>query len=442
MGPTKCAPDSPTSECVLTGAAGIFVAPAANGGADDNDGTPNSPVLTVAHALELAVSAQVPVYICAGVYKEHVQITDNGVSLRGGYTCDDSVWTYQHAKRSRIAPTTPGEALRIKSIDSLEVMDLDLTAPSAVDPGESSVGVFVTNSKNVVFNRARITAGSGANGAAGTLEPYTYASADELKGNDASGSMAGLEKTDCPVCEGTSIITSGGQGGIATQNGTAGEPQNLGGGAGGTVEATECTNGSRGADAPAADTGAGAGDAGSLSTTGWAPTPGSSGGNGTPGQGGGGGGGAVDTGKGAGGGGACGGCGGKGASPGSGGGASIALLSFGSKVSLKSSTLETSNAGKGGAGAAGQAAQTGGVGGNRSGMACLGGNGGTGGTGGASGGGAGGISVGIVYDDAASVITVDSQTTITPGTPGVGGTGGAGVSNKGVDGVAVGQLHV
>jgi hypothetical protein len=441
MGPVSCDPDAPTAECVLQGVAGIFVATSASGGDDINNGTQSAPVATLAHAIELAATAQVPVYVCAGTYKEHVEITDDHIALRGAYTCQNSVWTYDRSKHSRIAPTSKDEALRIKSVNGLEVTDMDLVSANATAPGASSVAVFVSASKSVVFTRVHATAGNGMAGAMGMVEPYTYTDQDALKGNDAVVALPGLMRSDCPVCAGTSIVTVGGQGGVAMQGGAPGEPTELGGGAAGTSDATMCTNGGDGGNAPAPDDGGGATSTGAVDSSGWLPAGGVDGANGTPGQGGGGGGGAKTGSSGAGGSGACGGCGGKGGGAGAGGGASIAILALGSKVTLQDCRLDTGIGGKGGDGVAGQVGQDGGAHGTASGFACNGGNGGNGSAGGAGGGGAGGISVGVVYDSASSTITVDSRTTYTPGSPGVGGTG-AGTGNDGAVGVVQKLLPV
>ncbi|HTQ03750.1 MAG TPA: hypothetical protein VMI54_07825, partial [Polyangiaceae bacterium] len=440
-GPAACDPESPTAGCVLTtGFSAIYVAPPSAGGDDQNNGTQSAPVASITHALELPGANVVPIFVCAGTYQEHVEITVTGISLHGAYTCQSATWTYDPTSTSRLAPTTKDEALRVKSVDRLSVTDMELASANASDPGASSVAVFVSDSKAVTFVRDHIVAGDGVKGANGVLEAYTYPATDDLKGNPAKGAAPGAARSDCPICPGGDANTSGGVGGLAQQSGTPGEPQQFGGGTAGQVDGTECSNGGRGGDAPGADQGDGASVPGVLGSDGWTPSDGQVGADGVPGQGGGGGGGAPTSGAGAGGGGACGGCGGSGGPAGSGGGSSIAILAFGSNLSLQDCAVETGNAGDGGTGKAGQQGQDGGIGGDRTGSACLGGNGGKGGDGGAGGGGAGGISVGVV-SDMTSKVTSDDATTYTVGTPGMGGHG-AGTDDNGVNGVAQEQLSL
>jgi hypothetical protein len=437
--PMDCDPADLTPGCVLKTTGAIFVAPSAQGGEDTNDGTQSAPVLTVTKAIELAAGINIPIYICAGTYKEHVEVTADNLALRGGFTCDSSVWTYDREKRARIAPSTKNEALRVKDISGLEVTDLELVSANATTPGASSVAIFVSGSEDVVFTRLHVVAGDGADGADGVLEGFVYAAAELLAGNPAMGNIGGLAREGadpCPICEGTSIVTKGGQGGLPLQNGTPGQPD-LGAGEAGQVDVDDCTSGKRGGDAAPAADGMGAGPHGAIELSGWLPESGADGGVGEPGQGGGGGGGAATADAGAGGGGACGGCGGRGGGAGAGGGASIALLVWDARVSIHACTLNTNAGGRGGSGAAGQLGQEGGTKGDSTNQGCDGGNGGTGANGGAGGGGAGGISVGIVY--AMSTLSVDTRSIITPGTAGDGGLGG-GDMNNGINGVAQPQL--
>jgi hypothetical protein len=432
--PVTCDPASPVAGCVLPPSdSGIYVAPASANGNDDNEGGQDSPVATLARALELAAHDKLPIFVCSGTYDEHVEITTSKLVLRGSYRCDDSVWMYDPNKPSRIAPSAETEALRISNVHGLELDDLELVSVNATTPGASSVAVFVSVSDGVKFTRVHAVAGDGAKGADGRRDQYVYPDPEELKGNDASGDAPGPAQNACPVCEGATSVTMGGRGGLAQQTGAPGEPHEYGGGAGGSIEAMDCTNGSRGGDAPAASDGAGARALGTLTSDGWSPSSGDPGDSGEPGQGGGGGAGAPLSGDGAGGGGACGGCGGKGGQAGTGGGASIAILALGSRLTLTSCVLETGAAGAGGNGRSGQDGQPGGMRGNGSKNACDGGPGGSGGVGGGGGGGAGGISVGVAFTG--SSISVGPDSTITPGRAGAAGLGG-GDDNAGVPGAA------
>jgi hypothetical protein len=431
-GSSICDIDSPTAGCVLTpGLTAIYVASPATGGNDANDGTQAFPVATVARALELPGANAVPIFVCAGIYKEHVEITLPGVTLHGAYTCQGSVWTYDPAATSRIAPTTKDEALRVKDVSGLTVTDLELVSANAdpQTPGASSVAVFVSGSDQVSFVRDHILAGDGVRGADGEDSESNYSTMN-LDGNPGTESSGGDSKV-CTCTDGTT--TTGGLGGAASATptgGGAGLPA-WGGGVGGTVGS--CGSGGTGHDGAGPDAvaeAAGADHPGSIGDAGWTAASGSDGLNGKPGQGGGGGAGATNGG---GGGGACGGCGGVGGRGGHGGGASIGILSATSTITLTSCSLESRTAGQGGSGRPGEAGQSGGMHANGYGAACQGGAGAQGGDGAAGGGGSGGISVGIA--SAASTINIDDSTTYTPGVPGAGGHG-AGKDNDGLGGVA------
>jgi hypothetical protein len=439
--PGVCDPASPVDGCTLpAGRSGIYVAPAVHQGDDGNDGSPSAPVLTLTHAIELASADQLPIFVCSGTYDEHVEIATGGLAIYGSYACDNSSWTYTKNKPSRIAPSANTEALYVHGVHGgLQVFDLELASANATDPGASSVAVFVSVTDSVTFTRVHVIAGDGADGADGERDEYAYPDPSLLDGNNAMGNTPGAAQDSCPVCDGAVTMTSGGNGGLAQQQGTPGEPQSYGGGAGGTVNATTCSVGDPGADAPGGSDGLGASKNGSLTSEGWTPSSGEAGGAGQPGQGGGGGAGAAKSNDGAGGGGACGGCGGKAGQGGTGGGASIAILSLGSSIAVVDSTAETGIAGNGGGGHRGQDGQGGGSRGLHTKNGCPGGNGGTGGTGGPGGGGAGGISVGIV--STGSTVVVSPDTRITPGTAGSGGHG-AGTKNDGTSGISASTLEV
>jgi len=438
-GPTSCDTDNPTAGCVLTtGLTAIYVAPPSAGGDDGNDGTQFFPVATLGRALELPGANVVPIFVCAGTYKEHVEVTVGGVTLHGSYTCDAHTWTYDPTATSRVAPTSKDEALRVKDVTGLTMTDMELVSANAdtKTPGASSVAVFVSGSTEVAFVRDHIVAGDGVRGADGVLEPFTYADISDLAGSDADTDTGAAAK-DCK-CDASSEHTRGARGGDGGQDGGTGTPADLGGGAPGT-HGSPCSNGGLGSDAPIVADAPGAGVSGSLAEAGWTPASGSDGVSGRPGQGGGGGGGGKNAGDGGGGGGACGGCGGKGGGAGGGGGASIAVLALDSKLAITASKLEAGVGGDGGVGAQGQLGQDGGSHGNGWNNACQGGAGGKGAAGGAGGGGAGGISVGIGWSTT-STISVE-ETTVTPGTPGAGGHG-AGSDNNGLAGVAEEQLEL
>jgi hypothetical protein len=443
--PVPCAIGDFSEGCTLAPDAGIFVSPA---GADDSAGTSDAPVASLTAAIEKARSGSRvrPIFVCSATYREHPEIHNDGYAIHGGFACPDDLdaaWTYDSAERAKIAPETQGFALRARDLQGLRVSDLEFIAAGGAAPGDSSIAVFVSNAADVRFERVRIVAADGVDGADGMLEGFEYPAQTELRGNDATGPTGGAAQTEC-ICEAVAVKSTGGRGGdggSGEQGGGSGGPANLPGGEGGTISA-DCSvaGGKNGGPAPAAADGNGASEPGAAGPSGWTPADGKAGDAGTPGKGGGGGAGALDLDGvepllGGGGGGACGGCGGNSATPGKGGGSSIGLLMFEADVAVVSSTISSASAGNGGEGAGGQVGQNGGTGGNRTGTGCLGGNGGKGGDGGASGGGAGGLSVGIVWSgDTAPDVSGD--TLIEPGEFGLGGLGGAPLENDGISGLA------
>jgi hypothetical protein len=438
--PVPCSVGDFSEGCTLASSAGLFVSPAGN---DDNAGSSDAPLATLTAAIEKARSGSrvLPIFLCTATYREHLEIHNDGYALHGGFACPDDLdaaWVYDSAERAKIAPNTQGYALRVRDLQGLVVSDLEFSAADGEEPGESSIGVFVSNAVDVRFERVRIVAGDGVDGAPGVVEPFEYREQAQLAGNDSTNATGGTVKDDC-ACQGvvTTIGGQGGLGGAVPQNGSPGAPASLDGGQAGET-ARECSSGGGGGDgtdATPTEPGPGAQRAGDLSDAGWFPRAGEPGTEGTPGQGGGGGAGKPGTGLGGGGGGACGGCGGNGASGGRGGGASIALLTAESVVSLFSARLVSATAGHGGGGIPGQEGQPGGTRGSGSGDGCDGGKGGKGADGGASGGGAGGVSVGILWTgDTAPDVSDD--TSIDPGEAGLGGTGGDPLENDGIGGVS------
>ena len=429
-GPLECDPDAPEAGCVVSHGVGIFVSPDGDDNAVGTD--PDSPVQTVAHAIQIANATHSTIYVCAGTYRENVVVARNGLSLRGGYSCKGGVFTYD-GSATRISAREAKEALRVESVASLVVTDLEFAARNATAPGASSVAVFVTKSTDVRFERLLVIAGAGAAGNDGK-DGVTLGSnwtTENPDGNSANGTTGGPYK-DC-VC-GDGSTTKGGSGGAGSSatGGGNGEPD-LGAGEGGTLNLT-CSSGGGGNDGNPAESSPDASGAASRGVIdaekGWLPSAGDDGLNGGPGQGGGGGAGGT---TGGGGGGGCGGCGGRGGGGGQGGGASIGILVADSLVSVTSSRIELADAGDGGKGAAAQPGQDGGDAGVKAGLGCSGGVGGKGGAGGPGGGGAGGISVGIL-SNAASELTMNDNDVML-GKPGAGGLG-AGENNAGVAGLA------
>ncbi|HVR19814.1 MAG TPA: hypothetical protein VMS65_08960, partial [Polyangiaceae bacterium] len=354
-GPDPCDPLAPEDGCAIDDPDGIYVAPI---GDDTSSGEKDAPLETISEAISQARGTGKTIYVCNGAFDEHLAISDDGLVIRGGFECPSTSsagWLYQAGVRARIRPSAPCYALRVSSVDGLVMADIDLASRNAAAPGESSVAIFVTSSQNVSFERLRIFAGEGMNGAGAVLAGSNHTTM-MLGGNDASGANGG-EGTICTCGDATTTTGgAGGKGGLTPTGGGPGLPAHGSGGGEAGIAGKACAMGGGGGDgAPAINRSdaPGAATLGSISASaGWVPASGSSGLNGEPGQGGGGGTGAsLAVNVGGGGGGACGGCGGKGAPAAAGGGASIALLALSSAVSLDASSLiQTSDAGSGGAG--------------------------------------------------------------------------------------------
>src|SRR5262245_38219052 len=167
---------------------------------------------------------------------------------------------------------------------------MDFASRDAVNPGESSVAVFVTSTTGVVFERTRIVAGAGMDGDDGMLVGSNHFG-ESLHGNPATGVTGGGAKTCmCPDGTTTSIGGLGGDAGLSPDNGDSGLPNYLnGGGIGGregTLTGGQCSNGGVGSPAPARADAEGAMILGAISpTSGWLPNAGANGVDGLPGQG-------------------------------------------------------------------------------------------------------------------------------------------------------------
>jgi hypothetical protein len=421
------------------------------------------------------------IYVCNGVYAEQVSITA-AVSLYGGLSCGAGsagrVWSYVGQSAQVMAPPS-ANALFVPGVQqgSVTIEDMSFAAIDAPGPGTSSIAAFVSSS-TVRLVRVALSAGHGANGAAGASgnQNPNYMGAAPTGGSQVSAGppgsgiinvVGGAGATNSCTVFG---MSAGGDGGLGC--GSDGGTSGLGSAGTATPPAPVTMAGRDGlprgtilpnaggaatlSDDPGADGVAGDGgvaapaqDYGALSAGGWVPSPGGDGSPGDPAQGGAG---ATDPLYGqcgtssqsiGGGGGGAGGCGGAGGQGGSGGGGSIALASVASNVTLVACTLSTVPGGTGGAGGAGQDGQPGAAGGDTSfpsahAAGAFGGNG-AGGSGGA--GGTGGISVGVLASG--STIMMDDATTQNArlGAPGAGGAAGpagrhgsAGALTTGVDG--------
>lgn len=439
---------------------GIFVR--YMGGDDANTGTAKgSAVRTFKQAIVLAKEANKPIYACAEIFPESVDIPE-GITIYGGLNCAAS-WTYiGDTKKTVIAPEQDKVALRflIEGGGAIHLEDIAAQAADATIPGGSSIAA-IADAVTLELVRAELIAGAGAPGEDGTSPSGTVGPTDPMDATikGAAGKMACMgggsgNVSDPAVANPDCTMSIGGQGGTGQEAlGEAGKdgapvpmpnPNNFGiGGAG--AGGNNCLDGNGGVKGNDGIPGAGAksSDNGTIFGTGYSGIDGATGGIGEPGQGGGGGGaakGKTNCFGASGGGGGAGGCGGGGGTGGKAGGSSIALISLGATLSLTDVKLSVGAGGAGGDGGMGQAGGIGGAGGNGGAGAtgamptlsgCKGGNGGVGGFGGRGGGGRGGHAVGIAWKVVAPPeLPAES---FTAGTPGKGGVG-EGVTGTGADG--------
>jgi hypothetical protein len=437
----SCDPTQPpsASPCVIAEAYGVFVAPS---GSDANgDGSRAAPFATIGHGIAAASARSVRVYVCGATgvrYDEHVRLTD-GSSVYGGLACPTGAatdWTYTGSP-AEVAPTAGVALSAVALLSMTRVVDMAFTAgPVATDADAgagaagASIAAFLSSSSNLALTRVSFTSGAGGAGAQG-IGVSNYGQPMAMAGNSAMNASQMAPAILCSCDDMTS--STGGQGGTqGAYDGVSGssmpsvsDPVANGG--------VGQTTGCQGAPStqPGADGALGAGapmptSFGTLTASGWIPSPPvAAATNGHPGQGGGGAGfdltcAAAGGGAAGGGGGACGGCGGAAGTNGGAGGASFALVVYDSSVVLDGCTIVAGNGGEGGGGGDGQAGQPGG--GVGPGACCDGTAGGNGGGGGGGAGGAGGPAFGIAFSGTAPDT---SNTTITHGVGGKGGIGGS-----------------
>jgi hypothetical protein len=416
---------------------GLFVSAR---GSDSNAGTKGSPLKSITAALAKVDSQHSRVYVCDGTYGEEVSVS-SAVGIYGGFSCTD--WSYD-GKPEAVGPAGTGYALDIEGVSGtpgVTIEDLEFDAQNGVNPGDSSIAVFVANS-TVTLKRVKAVAGNGVTGAdAIATSNYDVDAGAAPIGNTADAGDFGAAACINTCIDGT--ISIGGAGGNVLSNGADGGPDipaNPDDGAhdGNGGIAPGCHIGpNAGAAATAADAGSsGSPAAGILSAAGWSISNGAKGSGGGPGQGGGGGGGGSNPPNGGGGGGGCGGCGGAGGGGGNSGGSSFAVLAYQAALTLDTCTVQAGNAGDGKSGGQGQAGQAGGNPGSPAliGDGCPGATGGPGGAGAGGGGGAGGNAIAIGYVGTKPITTSVTMSEGTAGAPGQGGTGASG--NDGLPGAA------
>ncbi|AUX29966.1 hypothetical protein SOCE836_020610 [Sorangium cellulosum] len=481
----------PSEEACLEGLAalrvqdGCGVFASTTQGDDDNPGTMDKPVKTLARAIALAPRAQGRVFACTEPFLHDVTLP-SGIDLWGGFNCwagwkhatetlsPEYVASIQPGSSSEVAPLTVVAAQddgEVATDGVSTIVDVHVIADFAPEESIPSTvamrlwpGAVVEVLRSVLKTSYGRRGADGANGS--NLAP---------PGSAAYGEIGAIGKDACSAATVTGgpavmtvcgdLVSTGGKGGDGTPDrggdGEDGKPlptpnsRDAGLGGAGAKDGAPCEDGHRGDDGAPGAPGAG-GQGGRLTEAGWEGVPGRQGGTGAPGQGGGGGGGAPGgrsscgnaalggASGGSGGGGGCGGTGGGGGAP---GGASIAIFAHpGSKLTLRETRVVTAGGGSGGGGGRGQMGGQG-VQGGPPGRApamggeyaCRGGYGGWGGTGGYGGGGSGGPSIGIAYAD-------DEQLTLDRVTFEIGPGGRGGIAdvedetrdkpNRGSDGFA------
>ncbi len=433
------------------------------GGASANPGSKALPKKTIGEGIAAAqAQGKKDVYVSQGIYAETVTLV-SGISLYGSYNAAAG-WSRAVSNLTLIL-SSASVGVRGSNLSLPTTVQLfSINAAAATGLGQSSIGVFITDSAGgVTLSNLTVSNGNGSAGLDGNNgstptqgSPGGNAPGFPTRGNQgfsACGATGGFGG------QGVSGTTGGQQGVTGSQapgggfGATGGNP-----GGGGSCSLTSATNGGA---APAVGSTGQPGNGGIGGTASAAigvlnasslylPPVGGSGGNGTPGGGGGGGGsgggtqhgsgfaclGCSNNTSGGGGGGGGGGCGGFGGLGGRGGGGSFAIASINSVVTIDASKLTTGNGGKGGDGGDGSTGAIGGPGGSGSpgqastecsdktaGSGANGSSGGQGGRGGGGAGGPGGPAICVFYKGTAPNT---SSLNCTTGAPGAGGPGGSG----------------
>jgi hypothetical protein len=435
--------DGPTSASDLTNALGVFVSPS---GTDNADGTAEHPLARIQAAVELASKVGKRVYVCAGTFRENVVVADS-VSIVGGLNCATSPWTTGDAHSVIEAPSSP--AILAKDIlTATRLEGLDVKAPAAKKPSESSVALHAEHATALTVSRSHLIAGDGANGEDG-VEGIALTASTSIDGK------AALPAYPCPgtqisACSSPTYRPPPNAGATNTcvgAPGHAGQSGGTGGGGGmwevvqktaggvavlqfrvqapfGTITFEPQPGGTAGLTSAIGATGAdgkGGAEFGEISRAGYVPSDGTNGTSGGPGGGGAGGSGAAPPGFGntvgavwlgtTGASGGAGGCPGLAGTAGKGGGASIGAFLIDSPVAFDASEIRSGRGGNGGLGTFGSAPTKGGTAGaNTSGTpdasAFPGGRGGTAGT---SGNGGNGPSIALLHFGAVPALRNTSQ---------------------------------
>jgi hypothetical protein len=417
---------------------------------DQNPGTPDAPVKTLARGIQLAQMLGKPhVYVSKGNYFEVVAL-QQGVKVFGKFDRETG-WTRSHTNVTQIqGGTTSVTCAGVTSPTTLS--GFSVRAQSNPQPGGSSIAVLINNCPGLLLEDLTIAAGDGGSGASGLNGNTGATAANGEKGSSGCEydwefpCLIGCGECDRPGAGKAGLSPCGqhgGAGGIGGQSdnaGVTGQP-GVGGapGGGGGGKTGDGQPGSNGATGGAGGPGTGGGSLGALTAGGYVVAGGGDGVNGTNGGGGGGGGsgGGDDpdlfnccmTYGSSGGGGGGGGCGGEGGKGGGGGGASIGLAVVYGGLTMRDVVIKPGKGGNGGAGGLGGLGGNGGVGGaggdkgddDDQGLGAKGGNGGPGGKGGNAGGGGGGPSMGVFCGTNVLLDKQDVTVDFGSAMPGIGG---------------------
>ena len=303
-------------------------------GIDTNPGTLTLPVKTVSYGLSIAeTDGKDFVLVASGTYNENSTITlKDGISIYGSLI-ESSGWLLSDTVETTLNITSNKgiDATSISLETSLNY--IRIITRDAIQQGESTYGLFISNSSNITIRNCEIEAGNGIDA---PDAPNQTGSA--MDGNDGALGQAGCEDSTftCGSCSQPVGGAGGAVSGLSNGGGSGGSPAkgNIIGSAGGPSEdGTPGGSGTPqgkydwsppsqywGVDGANGSTGTnGASGNYTYLSTGYSPLNGEVGTNGTPGKGGGGGGGGgggssnCDSYGGAGGGGGSGGAGGLGA---------------------------------------------------------------------------------------------------------------------------------
>lgn len=208
----------PADTSELTNELGVFVA---NTGSRTAAGTRERPIDTIQAAIDLAKRVGKRVYVCGGTYEEAITVVDS-ISIIGGLDCTANEWRNGGPVTRIVSPTSP--AMHASDIVSpTRIEGIELVAPDATAPSQSSIGLLIGNSRGLVIARSTIIAGDAAKGEDGTegagiaqtvaADGKNLVDAAECPNSICNPSW-GLEVAGgANVCDGVHVAESGGAGG-------------------------------------------------------------------------------------------------------------------------------------------------------------------------------------------------------------------------------------